>query len=158
LLGQGAVANDNRAPAEVLDLTREAGELHGTPEPTINPFTQHALELFGRSGYSEPADRSPSRNVLDAAAAGIGAAIEFGVRFMDGIIACPSPREQAIAKAWAIREHHLAPEREAAAHHEQQQNDFLRHALTAVREAQAEHDRDRERDFEERGRSRERNR
>jgi hypothetical protein len=47
------------------------------------------------------------------------------------VIADTSPRERAIAKAWAIREHYEAPERAAALQDEKQRNDFTRHALTA---------------------------
>jgi hypothetical protein len=77
---------------------------------------------------------------------------------MEGMFGGPSPKEQAIAKAWAIREAHEAPERAAALQEEKLRDDFTRHALTAVREARAEQETKRERDYDERERSRYRER
>jgi hypothetical protein len=161
LLGQDAppgAANDNRTTADIIELAREGGQDHGSPEPALNPFTQQAEQIFANAGYTEPAEKSPRRDVSDVAIGAISAAIEFGVRFMEGFFAPPSPRDQAIAKAWTIREQHEAPKRLAALQDQKQRDDFTRHALTAVREAQAEHDHKRELEHEERGRSRERER
>jgi hypothetical protein len=161
LLGQDRpldIANDNRAPVDLI----EAGDLSRHPpvatEYTLNPFTQQAHEMFGQAGHGEREAKAPSKDVSDIAVAGIGAVIEFGVRVMEGLFSSPSPREQAIAKAWAIREAQEAPEREKAKRDEKTRNDFTRHALTAVREAEAEQEKERKLDHEERGRSRYRER
>lgn len=151
-------ANDNELPLDFARSTKEAVRAAQGPDLPFNPFSQAAHELFGRHGYAEKPDRSPKRDLTDVGIAAIGAAIEFGVRLMEGLISGPSPLEQAIAKAYAAREAVEAPRRRQEAREEKIRDDFMRHAYTAVREADAERDKRRTLDHEERGRSRYRER
>jgi hypothetical protein len=151
-------ANDNELPADAARSPAEQERALTAEGPAFNPFSQQAYELFGRAGFTERDAKTPNRDLTDIGSAAIGAMIEVGVRLMDGFIAPPSPKERAIAKAWAAREAVEAPKRAEARAEAKMHDDFMRHALAAVREAQAAQDHKRERDWEERGRSRERER
>lgn len=159
LLGQGApaaLANDNRAP---IDLAEPANQNRPERELSLieaNPFSAAARDLF--SEHADAPEKGPQRDASDLAAGMLGAAVEVGLRLMEGFIAPPTPRERAIEKARAIREEELAPERAAALQERKMHDEFIRHAATAAREAEAEQERERKLYWEERGRSRSRER
>jgi hypothetical protein len=82
----------------------------------------------------------------------------MGARLMEGLFSPPSPLEQAQAKARAIRREQEAPVIAAEAREQKLQDDFTRHALAAVREAEADKDRERKLYWEDRDRGRYRER
>jgi hypothetical protein len=157
LLGQDVPALD---PNRIRELPEPANENRAPElEPTdANPFMQAARDLFPAS-REEAHDRAPHRDATDLAAGAIGAAIEVGLRLMEGFISPPSPQEQAIAKARAIRQEQMAPAVAAAREEQKMHEEYMRLGATAAREAEAEREQERAHDYwEERGRSRTRER
>jgi hypothetical protein len=159
LLGQHAppaLANDNRQPIELAEPANQNRPERELALLDANPFSAAARDLFPE--HVDPQEKAPHRDASDLAAGVLGAAVEIGIRLMEGFIAPPTPRERAIEKARAIRQEQLAPARETALEEEKIRNDFTRHAATAAREAEAEQEQERKLYWEERGRSRSRER
>ena len=152
-------ANDNRS-AEQLFEAAQRSEREGVfladdlPRDSGSPLFQSVLD----NAPPEPAERGPRRDAVDLATGGIAGAISLGISLLEGFVSSPSPLEQAQAKARAIRKEEEAPKIAAQLREQKLRDDFTRHALTAVREAEAEQERERKLYWEERGRSRERER
>ena len=152
-------ANDNRSPEQLFEAAQRS-EREGAfladdvPRDSGSPLFQSVLD----SAPPEPAERGPRRDAVDLATGGIAGAISLGISLLEGFVSSSSPLEQAQAKARAIRREEEAPKIAAQLREQKLRDDFTRHALAAVREAQAEQDRKRELDWEERGRSRQRER
>ncbi len=158
LLAQDAppvLANDNRAANELSEpANQNQRDLEAVPDAP-NPFLQSARELFPLGDTQE---KAPHRDAADLAAGGIAAVIEIGLRVMEGFISPPSPKEQAAAKARAIRDEQDAPARAAVLQEHKAADDFARVAVAAAREAESERQVERQLYWEERGRSRSRER
>ncbi len=153
LLGQDAPELD---PNRIRELPLPANENRAPELETAeaNPFMQAARDLFPES-RGDAHDRPPQRDATDLAAGAIGAAVEVALRLMEGFISPPTPREQARA----IREEQMAPAIAAARQEQKMHDEFIRHAATAAREAEAEREQERKLDYwEERGRTRSRER
>jgi hypothetical protein len=151
------------APELDLNRIRELPEAaNENPAPTLgtsetNPFMQAVRELV-RDALHVAHERGPQKDATDLAAGAIGAAVEVGLRLMEGFISPPTPRERALERARAIREEEIAPEIAAACEEDRMRQEFIRHAATAAREAETEREEERKLYWEERGRSRSRER
>ena len=160
LIGDAApepAANDNRSAEQQFEAAQRNERGGGAfladalPQDSGSPLFHSVLA-------SAPAEPGPRRDAVDLATGGIAAAISLGINLLEGFVSSSSPLEQAQAKARAIRREEEAPVIAAALRDQKLRDDFNRRALAAVREAQAEQERDRTLDYEERGRSRQRER
>ncbi len=156
ILGQDAPEFDPNRIRQLPEAANEnrAAELELTE---ANPFMQAARDLYPATRH-DVHERAPHKDAADLAAGAIGAAVEVALRVFEGFISPPSPQEQAIAKARAIREEQMAPEIAGAREEERMRQEFIRHADSAAREAEAERESERKLYWEERGRSRSRER
>lgn len=155
LVGQtspAAAANDNRSPDELLE-SAQRNDRKSSFHPDALP-RDSGSPLFRSVLAGSPTERGPRRLVTDS----IAGAISLGISLLEGLAESSSPLERAQAKARAIRREQEAPAIAAELREQKLRDDFTRHALTAVREAQAEHDRGRKLDHEARDRRRQRER